>query len=165
MSKQLGVITYAISSLFLYSAFKQLTADENEELHFITGAEVGRTLILDQALELKNSKRTPMSVIGDIQSTHKTLIRLEEFGHRLLGTFHSHPTNGPSSTRPSGTDLRLQGRLESGGHVAVMAIFSRDGFIRFLRLDCQPEIEIYGDGVELHDAQQTLYRLTDPYSV
>ena len=41
-------------------------------------------------------------------------------------------------------------RLETAGHVAVMAIFSRDGFIRFIRLDQNFEIEIYGEGVKNH---------------
>ena len=31
-----------------------------------------------------------------------------------------------------------------------MAIFSRDGFVRFVRLDQNFEIEIYGEGVENH---------------
>ena len=40
-----------------------------------------------------------------------------------------------------------------------MAIFSRDGFVRFVRLDRNFEIEIYGKGVENHDP--AIYRLTD----
>ena len=43
--------------------------------------------------------------------------------------------------------------------MAVMAIFSRDGFIRFVRLDQNLEIEIYGEGVENH--APGIYRLTN----
>ncbi len=154
---------YLISSLFLYDCFKKLTADREEQFFFVTGTEIGGTRILDQPAEFEHQKRTETGVTGDIRSTHKALIRLEQFGHRLLATFHSHPTNGPSSTRPSKIDENFQRRLESAGHSAIMAIFSRDGFIRFFRLDVKPTIEIYGKGVELHDADNTIYRLTDPY--
>ena len=52
---------------------------------------------------------------------------------------------------------RFQKRLEDAGHVAVMAIFSRDGFVRFVRLDQNLEIEIYGEGVESY--APGIYRL------
>jgi hypothetical protein len=155
---------YAVSSLFLYESFKKLTADRDEQFFFVTGTELGGALILDQWAEFAHQKRTMMGVTGDVRSTHKVLIRLEQFGHRLLAHFHSHPGNGPSSTQPSGTDENFQKRLEAAGHLAVMAIFSRDGFVRFVRLDGIPEIEIYGSGVEKHDDEKTIYRLTDVYN-
>ncbi len=40
-----------------------------------------------------------------------------------------------------------------------MVIFSRDGYIRFMRLDNEFEIDIYGEGVELH--APNVYRLTN----
>ena len=40
-----------------------------------------------------------------------------------------------------------------------MAIFSRDGFVRFVRLDNNLEIEIYGEGAEKHESG--VYRLTN----
>jgi len=83
-------------------------------------------------------------------STHNLLIKLEQFGHKFLAHFHSHPGNGADATYPSGTDTNFQKRLESAGHLAVMAIFSRDGFVRFIRLDQNFEIEIYGEGVKNH---------------
>jgi hypothetical protein len=39
-----------------------------------------------------------------------------------------------------------------------MAIFSRDGFIRFIRIGETPEIEIFGNGVEKHDDEQAIFR-------
>ena len=66
----------------------------------------------------------------------------------MLATFHSHPFSGANGTVPSIIDKDFQRRLESGGHQALMAIFSRDGFIRFVRIDSNFEIEIYGEGVE-----------------
>jgi hypothetical protein len=152
---------YAISSLFLYESFKKLTLDRNEQFFFVTGTELGGALILDQWAEFEHQKRTMMGVTADVRSTHRVLIRLEQFGHRLLAHFHSHPGNGPGSTQPSGTDENFQKRLEAAGHLAVMAIFSRDGFVRFVRLDGIPEIEIYGNGVEKHDDENSIYRLTE----
>jgi hypothetical protein len=141
---------YAISSLFLHESFTKLTADQDEEFFFITGNEVGGVFVLDQWAEFAHQKRNMVGVTADTRSTHKLLIKLEQFGHRLLAHFHSHPGNGPDSTNPSGIDESFQRRLESAGHVAVMAIFSRDGFVRFVRLDQNLEIEIYGEGVEQH---------------
>ena len=141
---------YAVSSLFLHDCAKKLTADRNEQFFFITGSEVEGVLVLDQCVEFAHQKRTPMGVVGDFPSTHNMLIKLEQFGHKFLAHFHSHPGTGPDSTRPSGTDENFQKRLESAGHVALMAIFSRDGFVRFLRIDQNFELEIYGEGVKNH---------------
>lgn len=150
---------YTVSSLFLHESFKKLTADQDEQFFFITGSEVEGVLVLDQWAEFAHQKRTMMGVTADTRSTHGLLIKLEQFKHRLLAHFHSHPGNGADATRPSGTDQDFQKRLESAGHVAVMAIFSRDGFVRFVRLDENLEIEIYGEGVEKHEAG--IYRLTN----
>ena len=152
---------YLVSSVFLYSSYKKLTADRDEQFFFVTGCEVRSTLILDQWAEFAHEKRTVVGVTADVRSTHKLLIKLENFGHRLLGHFHSHPGNGPSSTKPSSTDDNFQRRLELAGHLAVMAIFSRDGFVRFVRFDGTPDVEVHGKGVEKHDASAALFRLTE----
>jgi len=154
-----GARRYAVSSLFLHESFRKLTADQDEQFFFITGTEVEGVMVLDQWAEFAHQKRTMVGVTGDSRATHKLLIKLEQFGHRMLGHFHSHPGNGADATHPSGTDENFQKRLESAGHVAVMAIFSRDGFVRFLRLDHNQEIEIYGNGVEKH--APGIYRLTN----
>ena len=150
---------YAVSSLFLHESFKKLTADRDEQFFFITGSEVEGVLVLDQWAEFAHQRRSPMGVVADVPSTHNLLIKLEQFGHKFLAHFHSHPGNGADATCPSGIDEGFQRRLESAGHVAVMAIFSRDGFIRFVRLDQNLEIEIYGEGVKNH--APGIYRLTN----
>ncbi|MGA2435529.1 MAG: hypothetical protein ABSG25_09610 [Bryobacteraceae bacterium] len=150
---------YVVSSLFLHESFRKLTADQDEEFFFITGTEVEGALVLDQWAEFAHQKRTMMGVTGEPKATHGLLIKLEQFGHRLLAHFHSHPGKGPDATRPSGTDENFQRRLESAGHVAVMAIFSRDGFVRFVRLDQNLEIEIHGNGVEAYGPG--IYKLTN----
>src|SRR6202165_2253785 len=142
---------YAVSSLFLHESFRKLTADQDEQFFFITGSEIESVLVLDQWAEFAHQKRSMMGVTADTRSTHGLLIKLEQFKHRLLAHFHSHPGSGADATHPSGTDENFQKRLESAGHVAVMAIFSRDGFVRFVRLDHNLEIEIYGEGVERHE--------------
>lgn len=150
---------YTVSSMFLHDSFRKLTADQDEQFFFITGSEVDGVLVLDQWAEFTHQKRSLVGVTGEPRATHKLLIRLERFGHRLLGHFHSHPGNGADATRPSGIDEGFQKRLEAAGHVAVMAIFSRDGFVRFIRLDHNLEIEVHGNGVEKHATG--LYRLTN----
>jgi len=152
-----GPRRYAVSSLFLHDCYQKLTADKNEQFFFITGSEVEGVLVLGQCAEFAHQRRTPMGVVGDFPSTHNVLIKLEQFGHKFLAHFHSHPGTGPDATHPSGTDESFQKRLEGGGHLAVMAIFSRDGYVRFVRMDQNFEIEIYGEGVENH--APGIYRL------
>lgn len=148
-----------VSTLFLHESFKELTKDKNEQFFFITGAAINGVFVLDQRVELSHEKRTMMGVVADVKSTHRLLIKLEQFGHRLLAHFHSHPGTGAESTHPSGIDQNFQQRLESAGHIAVAAIFSRDGYIRFFRLDQNLEIEIHGEGVQKH--AENIYRLTN----
>jgi proteasome lid subunit RPN8/RPN11 len=154
-----GLRRYAVSSLFLHESFRKLTVDEAEQFFFVTGSEIDGILVLDQWAEFAHQKRSVMGVVADTRSTHGLLIKLEQFGHRLLAHFHSHPGRGAEATNPSGTDRRFQERLESAGHVAIMAIFSRDGFVRFVRLDQNLEVEIHGNGVEKH--AEGIYRLTN----
>ena len=154
-----GPRRYVVSSLFLYESLKKLTPDPDESFFFVTGSEVGDALVLDQWAEFAYQKRSFVGATGDLNSTHALLIKLDQFGHRLLAHFHSHPGKGVDSTRPSDTDEKFQGRLERGGHVAVMVIFTRDGFVRFVRLDQNLEIEIHGKGVEQH--APGIYRLTN----
>ena len=148
-----------VSSLFLYESFKKLTADQDEQFFFVTGTELDGALVLDQWAEFAHQKRSMVGVTADTRSTHKLLIKLEQFGHRLLAHFHSHPGKGADATRPSGTDKKYQEALERAGHIAVMAIFSRDGYIRFLRLDQHANVEVHGTGVEEHEPG--IFRLTN----
>jgi hypothetical protein len=153
-----GPRRYTVSSLFLHESYKKLTADPDEQFFFITGPEVGGVHVLDQWGELTHHRRSRMGVVADMPSTHKLLIKLEQFGHKFLAHFHSHPGKGADSTHPSGIDENFQKRLEGAGHLALMAIFSRDGFVRFVRMDQNFELEIYGEGVENY--APGIYRLT-----
>lgn len=146
-----GVPRFVVSSYFLHECFKKLTADQSEQFSFITGVEVDGSMVLNQLIELEHDRRTQLGVTANTGFTHRLLIRLEQFGHRLLAHFHSHPGSGPGSTHPSGTDEKFQQRLETAGHEAVAAIFSRDGFVRFFRIDGKFEVEVFGEGVEHHE--------------
>ena len=148
---------YVVSSLFLEQCFYALTADTDEQFFFITGAEVAGALVLDQRIEFAHQRRTMLGVTGHMPGTHRLLIRLDAFGHKLLAHFHSHPGTGAAATRPSGTDDDFQRRLETAGYATVAAIFSRDGYIRFFRLTDTPTIQIYGEGVE--HVEKQIYRL------
>jgi hypothetical protein len=154
-----GPRRYAVSSLFLHDCAKKLTADADEQFFFITGAEVDGVLVLDQCAEFAHQRRSRIGVVADMPSMHNLLIKLEQFGHKFLAHFHSHPGNGPDATHPSGTDQNFQRRLEQGGHLALMAIFSRDGYCRFMRNDRNFDLEIYGEGVERY--APSVYRIKD----
>jgi hypothetical protein len=158
-NKETGISRFAASSWFLHEAFKKLTADRDEQFFFITGTEIDGVFVLDQMIELEHESRTWGGVRADARSTHRLLIKLEQFGQRLLAHFHSHPMRGADGTKPSPTDQGFQARLENAGHKAVMAIFSRDGFVRFQRVDQNFTIEICGEGVKKH--ADNVYRLTN----
>jgi proteasome lid subunit RPN8/RPN11 len=121
---------------------------KREQFFFITGSETDGLLILDQTCGFEHASRTAAGVEGEIKSTHALLCRLEHFGHRLLGHFHSHPGRGIGATLPSSIDRTFQERLERGGYPTVAAVFSRDGFVRFFRLDNNFELQIFGKGAE-----------------
>jgi hypothetical protein len=150
---------FVVSSLFLTQCFRDLTADANEQFFFITGSEVDGVAVLDQKVEFPHERRTPLMVRGDMGATHKLLIRLEQFGHRLLAHFHSHPGRGLSATTPSGKDDAFQKRLEGAGYPTIAAIFSRDGYIRFFRLSGEFDLEVHGEGVESVGRHE--YRITN----
>jgi hypothetical protein len=150
---------YAVSSLFLHECAKKLTADADEQFFFITGSEVEGVYVLDQWAEFAHQRRSQMGVVGDMPATHNLLIKLEQFGHKFLAHFHSHPGMGPEATHPSGTDENFQRRLEKAGHLALMAIFSRDGYVRFVRFDQNFDLEIYGEGAGSY--APGIYRLTN----
>lgn len=150
---------FVVSSLFLHECFKPLTADPKEQFVFITGPEVDGVMVLSKLCTFDHISRTEVGVVGDPKSTHRLLGRLEQFGHRLLAHFHSHPGCGPESIGPSGKDKKYQATLEDAGCDTVGAIFSRDGYIRFFRLDSKFDLKIYGAGVE--HVSDTLYRLTN----
>src|SRR5689334_9753597 len=45
-----GARVYTVSSLFLFESFLELTADNKEQLFFVTGPEIGDSFILDQRI-------------------------------------------------------------------------------------------------------------------
>jgi proteasome lid subunit RPN8/RPN11 len=159
MSQNIGANRYIVSSLFLSECFHELTADSREQFFFITGSEAGGILTLDQKCGFEHVVRTVVGVEGELKSTHALLCKLERFGHRLLGHFHSHPGHGMGSTVPSPTDRSFQERLERGGYPTLATIFSRDGYVRFFRLDHNFELQIHGKGVE--EVEPNVFRLTN----
>lgn len=144
---------YVVSSLFLRNCFQELTAEPEEHFVFVTGCELNSTYVLAQRLEFAHHRRTVLGVTGELADTHRVLIELEQAGHRLLAHFHSHPGHGPDAIRPSGIDESFQRRLERAGYPVVSAIFGRDGYVRFWRLDGKVDVQVFGAGVERHDAQ------------
>jgi len=149
---------FVVSSLFLHECFRELTLDSKEQFVFISGCEAGGIMVLDQKCGFEHVSRTAAGVEGEVRSTHNLLCKLEHFGHRLLAHFHSHPGRGIGATMPSSTDRAFQERLERGGYPTVAAVFSRDGYIRFFRLDHEFELEVHGKGVE--EVEPNVFHLT-----
>lgn len=158
LAQKSGVRRFVVSSLFLHECFKDLTLDNKEQFFFISGSETDGLMILDQKCGFEHVSRTAAGVEGELKSTHALLCKLEQFGHRLLAHFHSHPGKGIGATMPSQIDQGFQERLERGGYPAVAAVFSRDGYIRFFRLDHDFELQVHGKGVE--EVEPNVFHLT-----
>jgi hypothetical protein len=158
LSRKRGDTRFIVSSLFLHECFRDLTLDNKEQFFFISGCEADGIMILDQRCGFEHVSRTAAGVEGEIRSTHHLLCKLEQFGHRLLAHFHSHPGHGIGATMPSPTDRAFQERLERGGYPTVAAVFSRDRYIRFFRLDHEFELEVHGKGVE--EVEPNVFHLT-----
>lgn len=138
---------FLMSSLFLHQSFEYLNRQEEESLHLVTGPESGKLNILSTIIPLTLKVQTIAEADAEPEELRITFLRMEKLKYHLLGYFHIHPGRGADGTYPSGTDLKLQDRLEQGGYKAVGAIFSRDGFFRF-HAPRIPEIELFGEGVE-----------------
>lgn len=141
---------YQISSIFLLESWKFLASDPKraERLHLVTGTitEDG-TKVLSRIEKVEMEHQSPAYVQAKRNASHKKIVSLsEDFGHLLLGMFHSHTSNGAGSTSPSSIDIQNLRRKEKIGINCLGGIFSLDGFIRFFSL--KPfEIQVYGKGV------------------
>jgi proteasome lid subunit RPN8/RPN11 len=142
---------YIVSSLFLLESFRYLVKDPAEDMHFVTGCELGPVRVLERLVDFDKAERTAVRVAGKPASTHQALIGLEAKGHRLTAWMHSHPGMGAGATRPSSTDLDHQRRLEQGRYPAIGAIFSRDACVRFFSAGTPFRVEVFGAGVRRLD--------------
>ena len=150
--------TYLVDAAFLECAYRQLSSETNETITYVTGPEGdNETYVLSRLLPLRMSHRSVAHARADFRDQVKTLVGLEESGHRLLAYLHQHPGSGAGATLPSQTDLRMQRGLEQAGYVAIGGIFSRDGYIRFFSHESPFRVLVTGHGVA--KAGERLFRL------
>lgn len=154
-----SIPVYTASSWFLHNCFQYLVQRDVESLHFVTGVQHGNILTLDKIVTFAMSLQTPVSAKGDTGSTHKALMEMERYGHKLHACFHSHPGKGAAATSPSSVDFDYQARLEKGGYPAIGGIFSRDGYFRVFSLERPFQMNVFGKGVERIDDR--IYHLTE----
>jgi proteasome lid subunit RPN8/RPN11 len=143
---------YQMSSLFLTESFHYLKADPNgnERMHLVTGTVTAEgTKVLSRMEKLKYGKQSPAYVAADRADSHKKMINLtENFGHSVLGVFHSHTSYGPESTTPSTIDHNFMQSMTKIGCHCLGGIFSLDGYVRFFKESESFDINIYGKGIE-----------------
>lgn len=140
------VLHYRVGSRFLRDNYEIFCRSEKESVHLITGVETGVLKHLDEKLILEHEVRelVEAKLFDSEINTHLQNLHFE--GYKLFGCFHVHPGCGVGATFPSGTDMELIDNFEAGKYKTVSAIFSRDGFIRFLA-PFPFKIHIYGKGV------------------
>ena len=147
-------------SMFLTDCYAALNpGPHTESMFYVSGPQTDGVRHLSRICPFAYDSRSAAYVSGDITSSLGALVLMERFGHRLHGWFHSHPGTGPGATTPSSTDMGHQQLLENGNHLAIGAIFTQDGYVRFFSRELALNIEVYGQGVEKTD--DSLYRLTE----
>ena len=146
-------LRFVVDALFLADSFEFVcSAGRNEVFHYVTGVPVDGTFVLTRIVPVSFSHQSAVRVRVDDRSNIQTLEWLDEWDLALLGHFHSHPGDGAAGTTPSWTDRRFIERLARGGHVAVGAIFSRDGYVRFYADESiRFSVEVKGRHVEKID--------------
>jgi len=137
---------YLVGSRFLRKNYELFCRSDKESVHLITGTETGIFKSLDEELILQHEVRELIEAKVFDTEVNRKLQELHFEGYRLSGCFHVHPGYGAVATGPSDIDMALIDKLEAGNYKAVSAIFSRDGFIRFLA-SFPFKIHIYGKGV------------------
>lgn len=141
-----NVLQYCISSRFLRENYEIFCRSEKESVHLITGPEIGSMKLLDDKLILKHEVRELVEAKIFDSEINTNLQNLHFEGYRLFGCFHVHPGCGAGAAYPSGIDMALIDKFEAGRYKTVSAIFSRDGFVRFLA-PFPFRINIFGKGV------------------
>lgn len=137
---------YCIGSRFLRMNHEIFCRSEKESVHLITGVENGIIKHLDEALILEHEVKELVTAKVFDSEVNIAMQNLDFDGYRLFGCFHIHPGYGPGATGPSEIDLELITNFETGKYPAVSAIFSRDGYIRFMA-PFQFRIHVHGKGV------------------
>lgn len=140
----------------LRNSFLSSTQSPEEGLHFVLGfrrkgQRIGTRI---EEFPLDNSV---VHATGDHESTHRIVIDAQERGHALVGIFHSHPGNGPESTRPSGVDWANQETWEACYGI-VSGIWSRDGYLRLFSMQ---DRHISVEGNDVTRIGKDVYQLAD----
>jgi hypothetical protein len=160
-------LRYQISSLFLRDSWEYLKSDprHQERLHLITGTITPEgTRVLSRMEQVKYDRQSAAYVSADKVETHKKIVSLsEEYGHLVLGAFHSHVSHGMEATTPSSIDRSFLARMSQIGCDCLGGIFSLDGFVRFFTASKDFEIEVYGSGVKKveEDASYKIFQVME----
>ena len=150
---------FIVSSLTVRDSLEYLARQPEESLHFMSGVVIDGITVLERIIPIRHEYRSVGGWRGDPLDTIRKLLNLDEYEHALQCTCHIHPGRGEYATLPSTEDLKYQESLERGGYQAIMAIFSRDGFLRFINIKNNFVIRIYGKGVETVDEQAKLFKI------
>ena len=137
---------YLVGSRFLRKNYEIFCRSDKESVHLVTGVGTGIFKSLDEELILQHEVKELLEAKVFDSEVNDKFQELHFEGYRLWGCFHVHPGCGIAATGPSGIDIALIDKFETGKYKAVNAIFSRDGFIRFLA-PFPFKIHIYGKGV------------------
>jgi len=153
-------LTYVVSARLLTESFHYLNKDKhNESLVDVSGIKLENIIFAERLEAIEHDSQNPGYAKSNLNSTFRTLMKIDKFGGLLAGVFHIHPGIGPEANLPSGIDFHDQNRREQVGMKAIGGIFSRDGYVRFFSKNLKFSIKIIGKGVIQHG--RYLYQLKD----
>lgn len=134
-------------------AANYLTADEKENMLFVTGMKHENTRVLAHMLKCRsNRSMTGVEVgSGDVFSS---LYPYQKKGYGLHAIFHSHPGGGIPT--PSSIDMQLHQTLEKHGYSVIGGVFTKTA-ARFFSWRLNFKIVIGGNDYELYKG--------DPYTI
>lgn len=151
------ISTYLVDAWFLRDLIAHLTKGKDEEISYVTGAQIGSVKVLSRICRVALAKQSEVYALGTAKSCSDALIDIHENGNALHVMAHSHPGSGPAATRESAIDIAYLGRIQRTGADVIGIIACRCGHVRFFTVEKPFRIITQGAGIT--EVEQHVYRV------
>lgn len=149
---------YIVDRLFLRDLVRHLTPTRDEAISYVTGYDLGGCKALTRIWDLRLDHQTPVHALANPTAAADALIDMLEHGAPLLAMAHSHPGAGASATRPSSIDITYFNQVKASGADVLGIIVTRDGTVRFLKVDAAFDVLVQCHGVQ--EVSEHVYKIT-----
>lgn len=152
-------LRFVLDTPLLTELIDQLTRTDDEDITYVSGIRTDDDRILTRAIPVELASASLAHAHASARSCAEIMIRLVEADLPLVAMAHSHPGNGPESTRPSNVDLRYMETLEKNGAEIIGIIVNRGGFVRFFTSELKFEVYLQGNEFEPIDGYSDVYKM------